>query len=40
MDKLQVAFEKALDIAQSKAKAFKSAQAERMRLLKELDALK
>lgn len=40
MDKLQVAFQKALDVAQSKAKAFKSAEAERMRLLKELDALK
>ncbi len=40
LEKLQAAFQKALEQAQAKAKAFKSAQAERLGLLKELEPLR
>ena len=40
LEKLHQAFEKALEQAQSKAKAYKSAEAQRLGLLKELEALR
>jgi hypothetical protein len=40
LDNLHIAFEKALEQAQAKAKSFKSAQAQRLGLLKELEELR
>ena len=40
LDNLHTSFEKALEQAQAKAKSFKSAQAQRLGLLKELEELR